>query len=263
MAPTSKSNNDGPTVVYLPKGRIVADIIFVHGYSGDRLGSWTASDGTCWPRDLLPHDVPDVRVILWGYDTSSTLTIDKHALRLLLDLESRRPTRRARPLILVGVNLGGLIVKEALVLAVKRMTISRDPGSWAVWKSTLGTMLLGTLRHDEWQNPPAGVKLFEKWGPESEAVKKHRETWAYISKNLAGYQTNELRPGRQPLAAESNYAKGDRTASVGFDVEMGTPDAELGIGLFKDREDTGYQELVQMMRHMFEFILDDDDSEDE
>ncbi|MCJ1414263.1 hypothetical protein MMC32_000589 [Xylographa parallela] len=254
MTSTPKPTNNGPTIIHLPKGPIVADVVLVHGYGGDRLASWTSEDAICWPRNLLPLDVPDARVILWGYDTSSALTIDEHAHHLLLALEDRRPARRGRPLIFVGISLGGLIIKQALVLAVRRMTIERDLRSWNVWRSTLGTMLIGTLRRDEKQNPPPGVKLFEGWGPEDEKVKVHRETWAYIAKNLASYQCCAERPGRSPLPVEPDYVEGTGNPST---------HEELGFGIFTDREDPGYQSLVQMMQHMFTFIVDEDEFYDE
>ena len=111
-------------------------------------------------------------------------------------------------------------------------------------------MLIGTLRRDERQNPPPGVKLFEGWGPEDEKVKVHRETWAYIAKNLASYQCCAERPGRSPLPVEPDYVERDREPVDAYDVEMGTADEELGFGIFTDREDPSYQSLVQMMQHM-------------
>jgi hypothetical protein len=53
---------------------------------------------TCWPRDLLKHDVKNIRVITWGYDSSvvkafagsSQASIFGHAEALLTDISSRR-----------------------------------------------------------------------------------------------------------------------------------------------------------------------------
>ncbi|MCJ1396165.1 hypothetical protein MMC18_009054 [Xylographa bjoerkii] len=257
MASTTQRSNDGPRVLVHPKGPIVAEVVFVHGYGGDRFTSWTR-DGICWPRDLLRKDVPNVRVITWGYDTSSDATIEDHANNLLLDLEDRSPETRSRPLIFVGISLGGLIVKQALISAVRKLTIERDPLAWNVWKATLGVMLIATLRRDETQNPPA-VKLFENWGPESEAMKVHRDTWAYISESLSGYHSNEQRPGKPPLPDGPEFFERDKDAISGYDVEMGTADGVLGFGEFNDREDHRYQNLVQMMQHMLTVIVDDDD----
>ncbi|MCJ1401269.1 hypothetical protein MMC11_004481 [Xylographa trunciseda] len=259
-APEPESSKHGPEILVHPSGPIVADVVLVHGYDGDRLLSWTR-DGVCWPRDILPQDVPNVRVTTWGYDTSSDATIEEHAAALLADVSARGAEARARPLIFVGISLGGLIAKQALILAVRRMTVNRDVRAWDVWKATLGVMLIGTLRRDETQNPPA-VKLFEHWGPESEAVRMHREAWAYISEKVAGYRSFEQRTGRPHVPDGPQYMERDRDAVVGYDVEMGTADAELGFGQFRGREDFRYQNLMRMMQHMLTSIVDDDDRDD-
>ncbi|KAM5445401.1 hypothetical protein MaudCBS49596_007544 [Microsporum audouinii] len=42
------------------------DIVFVHDLHGDRVDTWTKY-GIFWPRDLLPDDVRQARVLSWGY----------------------------------------------------------------------------------------------------------------------------------------------------------------------------------------------------
>ncbi|KAH7134376.1 hypothetical protein EDB81DRAFT_657879, partial [Dactylonectria macrodidyma] len=46
-------------------------IVAVHGLNGHREKTWTAKAGTNivnWLRDLSPADIPNARVIVWGYD---------------------------------------------------------------------------------------------------------------------------------------------------------------------------------------------------
>lgn len=55
---------------------------------------FSAKRQLCWPRDLLPMDVDDCRILSWGYDTSlissSRLRVDDHAKSLLQDLTFAR-----------------------------------------------------------------------------------------------------------------------------------------------------------------------------
>jgi hypothetical protein len=44
--------------------------VFVHGLLGDKLKTWTADNGTLWPEQLLAKDVPNARIITFGYDSS-------------------------------------------------------------------------------------------------------------------------------------------------------------------------------------------------
>ena len=43
----------------------------VHGIRGGNTSTWCLKDKeVCWPRDLLPHDIADARILSFGYDTS-------------------------------------------------------------------------------------------------------------------------------------------------------------------------------------------------
>lgn len=46
------------------------DIVFVHGLFGHRENTWTGRQNKdiLWPRDLLPADVPNARILTFGYD---------------------------------------------------------------------------------------------------------------------------------------------------------------------------------------------------
>ncbi|KAK8070429.1 hypothetical protein PG997_010632 [Apiospora hydei] len=102
-----------------------ADIVFVHGLRGKKLGTWSR-DGFCWPRDLLPKedDMTEVRVFAFGWDASvanvtsyaSQDSLFGHAGNLLNDLESVRGDKK-HPIFFIAHSLGGLLVKQMLIKA--------------------------------------------------------------------------------------------------------------------------------------------------
>lgn len=75
----------------------MVDIVFVHGLRGGCVTTWSKGE-VCWPRDLLKEEIPDARVITWGYDSkvanlltyASHESIFGHAERLLADLARLR-----------------------------------------------------------------------------------------------------------------------------------------------------------------------------
>jgi len=82
-----------------------------------------------WLRDQLPHDFPNVRVLIYGYDTrllrsDSFQTIDDLAVSLIAQLRGIGKTQTfTKPLLIFAHSLGGLLVKKALCLLAR----SGDP----------------------------------------------------------------------------------------------------------------------------------------
>jgi hypothetical protein len=66
----------------------------VHGLNGHREKSWTdEKTGTLWLRDLLPHQLPNVCVLTFGYHADtlkvsgvSQLSLNDHAKSLIAEL---------------------------------------------------------------------------------------------------------------------------------------------------------------------------------
>ena len=92
-------------------------IVFVHGLPGDATETWTTS-GICWPKDLLPQDIPDARVMTFGYSTlvyEETPLLIRDLGKILLEtlsINRRYVGATTRPLIFVAHSLGGLVVKS-------------------------------------------------------------------------------------------------------------------------------------------------------
>ncbi|RAH77899.1 lipa and NB-ARC domain protein [Aspergillus japonicus CBS 114.51] len=138
--------------VFTPTGPPKIDFVFVHGLNprgrvDHPYETWTHANGTFWPRDYLPHDIPQARVFVYGYNSNitspqsmSTAGVKDHANTLLnlLDLE-RDPNMNVRPpkIIFVGHSLGGLVIKQALLNA------HEDPKYNAIRNNTYGLVFFG------------------------------------------------------------------------------------------------------------------------
>jgi hypothetical protein len=81
-------------------------LVFVHGLGGHPIQTWQ-KDSVVWPRDLLPHDAKQTRIMMFSFETDVSLFfsaasdsgIMQHALNLLQDLQRERQTpEEVRPL---------------------------------------------------------------------------------------------------------------------------------------------------------------------
>jgi hypothetical protein len=82
--------------------------VAVHGLNGHRAKTWTAKNGVHWLRDLLPDDLPNVRILCWGYDANiyagsrvSCQYLYDHARVLVSDLTRDRLITNVRELLVV------------------------------------------------------------------------------------------------------------------------------------------------------------------
>ncbi|CCA76343.1 related to kinesin light chain, partial [Serendipita indica DSM 11827] len=101
----------------------VVDIVAIHGLDGHREKTWVTKDGILWLRDFLRLDLPNARILSYGYDADtqsrecvSTQTMRRHAEGLAQALSRQRLGAPRRPIIFVAHNLGGIILKWALVI---------------------------------------------------------------------------------------------------------------------------------------------------
>lgn len=77
-----------------------------------------------WLRDALPKDLPNARILIYGYDTlligsESFQTIPDLGVWLRNAISVVRENVR-KPLVLLGHSLGGIVMKEA-ILKMKRV----------------------------------------------------------------------------------------------------------------------------------------------
>lgn len=81
-----------------------------------------------WPIDLVPDEFDNVRVLTYGYDSHPShfyfgrinqMNISQHSQQLLQSISDARAECRSRPIIFVAHSLGGILVKDAVVLSGK------------------------------------------------------------------------------------------------------------------------------------------------
>ena len=79
---------------------ILLSILCVHGLCGDPYLTWTALESSAfWPQNLLPEDVPGLRILTFGYQAEethfTTEVISERAENLLKELvEWRDPDQK-------------------------------------------------------------------------------------------------------------------------------------------------------------------------
>ncbi|KAJ1323239.1 protein SERAC1 [Microdochium nivale] len=145
----------GCHVLYDPPTQLApaADVVFVHGLTGDSHDTWCHKsdfEHVDWPSDLLKLDLPDVRVLGFGYDAdvvgiwtpASTNRAANHAENLLGSITRLRERTGSedRPLLFVMHSLGGIVVQNALELSRS----SPEPYLRRMEASTRGLCFMGT-----------------------------------------------------------------------------------------------------------------------
>lgn len=152
--PIDKGPNLGLQVLYNPPSGLptAVDIIFVHGLTGNAYNTW-CSNGKLkihWPSELLRIDIPDARILSFGYDAdvvgwcspASKNRVGNHAENLLGSVIRfrERTASEERSIIFIMHSLGGLVVQNALDLS----RASPEAHLRKLELNTLGLLFMGT-----------------------------------------------------------------------------------------------------------------------
>jgi pimeloyl-ACP methyl ester carboxylesterase len=258
-----------------PSNDAAMDVIFVHGLSGDCLGTWTHSNGECWLR-WLASDYPFVNVYSAGYDSAVTTKFLKgdgadlvDIATMILDRLMSRKTK-SKPILFVAHSLGGLIVKQLLRKSCESVNGRRK----RVCSQTLGVVFVGTphqgtqlaaslqklfsialsrqVKSLTYASPPL-VDLsqwFSNWAPSvSVPVWAYYEVDQYNGMLVVDQVTaNPNVLGCDPVALQANHVEmvklGDRSAQLYQSVTSAIDDL-LSFGQTQDPlEESLHQELM-------------------
>ncbi|KAK2787871.1 hypothetical protein FQN52_007050 [Onygenales sp. PD_12] len=110
----------GITVLYQPpcSNDILYDLVAVHGLNGDPFETWThKKNRVMWLRDLLPSELPNVRIMTYGYNAkfrnfTGRQDMRNIAMKLLAELVDLRKTAELRP----ARTLLGFLRRDSKVL---------------------------------------------------------------------------------------------------------------------------------------------------
>ncbi|KAL3433710.1 hypothetical protein BDV09DRAFT_205138 [Aspergillus tetrazonus] len=142
--------SNGLTVIHDPPNT-VANILVIHGLMGDAYRTfYNAAHKVDWLKDFLMHDIPNVRIMVFGYDVAvwhpwiqvSQGRLSGYAADLLGSLSGCRndERKRTRPILFIAHSLGGLVVQQALTAARE----SRADHLHDIETHTIGICFLGT-----------------------------------------------------------------------------------------------------------------------
>lgn len=125
LASIGEGQNYGVKVLYDGGIEASVDIVFVHGLTGNAYNTWLHKDARVhWPSEILRQDIPDARILSFGYDADivnfwnpvSNSRLSNHAESLVGDLVRmrERTNTETRKILFVAHSLGGLVIEYAL-----------------------------------------------------------------------------------------------------------------------------------------------------
>ncbi|EAS28261.3 uncharacterized protein CIMG_09465 [Coccidioides immitis RS] len=132
----------GITILYEPacSDDVLYDLVAIHGLNGDAFETWTHKESrVMWLRDLLPRELPNVRIMTFGYNArlrnfAGHQDLRNIATKLLSELADSRKTAKEinRPLVFVCHSLGGTVLKKALLIRCPKEQSSVQDAAYGI-----------------------------------------------------------------------------------------------------------------------------------
>ncbi|KIW68048.1 hypothetical protein PV04_04018 [Phialophora macrospora] len=181
------------------------DVIFVHGLTGNRNTTWTHRvEETPWPKSVLSSSIPSARLLTYGYDAyparaghrTGHSKLRDHAQNFVHEFAARRSETQtaAKPVLLIGHSMGGLMIKAALTFAAQS---GQDSAEYLLVSCTIGILFMGTPHggswHADWSAIPVNIfrpfkdinmSLLKVLQSDDEYLKHLHESFLVLRENL-------------------------------------------------------------------------------
>ncbi|MCJ1349815.1 hypothetical protein MMC31_008056, partial [Peltigera leucophlebia] len=222
-----------------------------------------ASKEVMWLRDLLPRFLPNARIATysyqsdWRYDVKQNLRkCGEQLLKVLYQYRTSKKEAR-RPLILIGHSVGGLVIKQALVLA-NHGEIFKD-----LRLSVAGILFLGTP-HQGSKAAGYGQSLARVLGSDTtllESLTKHSQVLHEIGQDFeTSYSNADLVCFHEEYDGPLGIKFVDfQSASLNGKRSIGLKTDHSGLNKFHSFEDENFQLLlieIQRMVHAAQMTIE-------
>ncbi|KAL2796248.1 hypothetical protein BJX66DRAFT_336262 [Aspergillus keveii] len=222
----------------------IVDIIFVHGLTGNRETTWTDRDTKVfWPETLLPNDIPDARILTFGYDadivhflsTASQNRIGNHAQNFINVLSQLREKSETALLSSKNSAEGHLQHIVECTVGITFLGTPHCGSNLANWAKVFGRVITMFKR--------TNTRLLETLSPDSEVL-------AWIQKDFHTMLRSRQQEGKQPLRITCFYEElpihgiGEivpmHSAILPSYNSIGIRKNHMDMAKFSDEEDPGY-----------------------
>ncbi|KAG0648834.1 Kinesin light chain [Hyphodiscus hymeniophilus] len=236
------------------------DIVAVHGLYEGQIETWTDPDSRiCWLRDLLAHQIPEARILAYGYEAhasnsdgeGSSDRILAHAYSLMSELNSNRyPFATRRPIIFICHGLGGILVKQALACSNTSRSKQVDHRR-AFFTSTYAILSLGTphggmseeVLRAEAKMPPGGElsQISQALIEGSEVLQDINEQFSSLMKKFRIYFLWEQHQSN--LGSSQGYVVAENSAAPNWirAERAGIPANHSQMCKFTSADDVGFK----------------------
>ncbi|CAJ2505786.1 Uu.00g131800.m01.CDS01 [Anthostomella pinea] len=237
------------------------DIVFIHSLNGGRIRSWQRN-GICWPRDLLPQEIPNARIVTWGWAPPGMADFgagdapaefgQRMGERLLKDVTSVCG-KTDRDLVFVAHGVGGWLLQDALGTIATSQVFGKHSELGRLYPRTVGIVFLGTPHKSVGRQSfgeavatvaqvetSASKEYFEGLASCSDAFEQSRDEFMLVSRDI---QVVCVR-GLLPMPNGETIPKAS-LAYEGLNVTVDDiMENHLKMARFATRQDPGYYQLV-------------------